>query len=273
MKIFIKKYPIAVFCIFTIFLTVIIGGLNMAVFPASFNYALMFLQWGPCIAAIIIMGIINGKAGIKSLFIKVSIRKSSLKWGIMGATIPIFCCLVTYILYVLIEHGKIVPIVLTRSIGIYLVCLLATIFGSYGEEIGWRGFMLPKLNQKYSLFISSLIVGVVWGLWHMRFQLGLPAFGAFILAVIFFSIFFTWICAKTNGNIFVAIVSHTSINICSLIFFEHILADIANIQTGIQDSNQYLYLKLFGIMALVFAFPCLFIFKNMFGKKTIGQLN
>jgi membrane protease YdiL (CAAX protease family) len=270
MKKFVTKHPIIIFCLLNLILWVIIGGLNMTFFPSSFDYALMFPQWTPALSAIIVLGIANGKNGIKELFSKILIRKSSLKWSLVAVIIPIICCFVAYLIFALIEYKEFIPIKISRSIGVYFLFFIATVFGSFGEEIGWRGFMLPKLNEKYSLFISSLIVGLFWGFWHMRFHMGLPAFGMYIIVVVFFSFIFSWIYTKTNGNIFTSIVLHTSINMCNLLIFEHILSDITDIQTGIQSVNQSLYFRLFVIMALVFAIPCIFFIKSMFVKKSIN---
>ena len=272
MKKIVTQHPVIVFCVLNIIFLPLIGGLNLAFFPASFNYALMFPQWAPALAALLVAFIIKGRVGTTELLKKASIKKSSLKWGLTAAIIPVLCCCISYVVFVFVEYGQWVIPIFTRSMGNYVICFIATVFGCYGEEIGWRGFMLPELNKKYSLFISSLIVGIFWGIWHMRFQIGLPAFGLFILGVICYSFLISWLCGKTKGNIFVAIVFHTSINMCSLILFENLLTDIAEQQTEVQINNPYLYTTLYGIYAVIFAIPCLFIAKNMIVGKTINQI-
>ena len=272
MKKIVTQHPVVVFCVLALILLPIIGGLNIAFFPASFNYALMLPQWAPALAALLVVLIIKGKVGTTELFKKASIKKSSIKWGITAAIIPVLCCCISYVALVFVEYGQWVVPTSTRSIGNYAICLIATVLGCYGEEIGWRGFMLPELNKKYSLFISSLIVGVFWGIWHMRFQIGLSAFGLFVLGVICYSFLISWLCGKTKGNIFVAIVFHMSINMCSLILFENIISDISEQQTEVQINNPHLYTTLYGIYAVIFAIPCLFIVKNMIAKKTINQI-
>lgn len=129
------------------------------------------------------------------------------------------------------------------------------------------GDLRPKLSEKYSLFTSSLIVGLFWGLWHMRFQIGLSAFGLFVLGVICYSFLISWLCGKTKNNIFVAIIFHMAINMCSLVLFENVLTDITQQQTETSISSPHLYTLLYGIYAIVFAIPCIFIVKNMFEKR------
>lgn len=269
----VSKHPVVVFCVLSIFFLSIIGGLNFAFFPSSFNYALMFPQWSPAVAAILVVAILGGKTSVATLFRAVSIKRSNTKWVLMAIVIPLVCCSLSYVILMFVEYGKWITPTFNRSAGNYAICFAATVFGCYGEEIGWRGFMLPQLNKRYSLFVSSLIIGLFWGIWHMRFQIGLTAFGLFVLGVICYSFLITWLCSKTKNNMFVAIVFHTVINMASLMLFENILSDITEQQTGTQIGDPHLYSKLYGIYAAVFAIPCLFVIKNMVGKKTINQIN
>jgi membrane protease YdiL (CAAX protease family) len=271
MRKIVVKHPVIVFCVFSLILLSVIGGLNLILYPSSFNYALMFPQWSPALAAILVVGILNGKNGIYNLFRQTSIKASNLKWILIAIIIPAVCCGLSYVILMFVENGQWIPPTLPRSIGNYAICLIATIFGCYGEEIGWRGFMLPKLNKKHSLFISSLIVGLFWGVWHMRFQIGLPAFGLFVLGVVCYSFLISWLCSKTKNNMFVAIVFHTTINMCSLLLFENILSDITEQQTEIQIGNPHLYSVLYGIYAIVFLIPCLFIAKNRLNPNNINK--
>jgi membrane protease YdiL (CAAX protease family) len=91
-----------------------------------------------------------------------------------------------------------------------------------GEEVGWRGFLLPYLLQRYSPMTSSLIVGIIWAVWHLpNFLLpsyphhGSP-FSAFLLMTIAFSMLFTWFHLKTDGSLLIAIIFHAALNLFSL---------------------------------------------------------
>ncbi len=91
-----------------------------------------------------------------------------------------------------------------------------------GEEVGWRGFFLPYLLQRYSPLTSSLIVGVVWALWHLINFL-LPSyphyelpFSAFFVTTLAFSILFTWLYLNTAGSLLIATIFHAALNLFSL---------------------------------------------------------
>jgi len=86
-----------------------------------------------------------------------------------------------------------------------------------GEEIGWRGYALPWLQQRYSALTASLILGVVWGFWHYPGSLigvavpsGMP-FSAFMLWVVLATILMTWVYNHTQ-SILLAIIMHATAN-------------------------------------------------------------
>lgn len=108
------------------------------------------------------------------------------------------------------------------SAWIVLVCFAHNLLlgGSLGEEIGWRGFLLPALLRRMSPLAASVVVGVVWGLWHLPVDLtagfGLQGIGAVVARVIFavpLSILFTWFFLRSGGSMLVALLLHTSINV------------------------------------------------------------
>ena len=96
--------------------------------------------------------------------------------------------------------------------------------GSVEEEFGWRGYALPRLQANYSALTSSVIVGFMWGVWH------LPLFyisdgpyyqspiWAVILSTILLSILFTWLLNNTGGSILIALFFHTMYNFSHTIF-------------------------------------------------------
>lgn len=91
------------------------------------------------------------------------------------------------------------------------------------EELGWRGYVLDRLQEQRSALVSSLILGVVWSLWHLpmffvqgSYQAGLgvgtPAFWLFIIGVVPLSLPFTWIYNNTGRSTLAVILFHSMIN-------------------------------------------------------------
>lgn len=90
--------------------------------------------------------------------------------------------------------------------------IVALFFFPIGEEIGWRGFALPRLQARFGPIAASAILGTLWCAWHaMMFDLtGMSL--AFLAALVPFfvagSIVFTWIWNRTRGSLLVAILAH-----------------------------------------------------------------
>ena len=90
------------------------------------------------------------------------------------------------------------------------VAVLAVFSGPLGEEPGWRGFALPQLLQKHAAVNASLIVGIVWSLWHLPLAL-LGDYSVFAaLFVVIAAFMFTWLWQNTGGSVLLAILMHVS---------------------------------------------------------------
>jgi uncharacterized protein len=88
-----------------------------------------------------------------------------------------------------------------------------------GEELGWRGYALPRLLERLSPLVASLIVGVVWWLWHLpTFVIaGTPQFRqpvvAFLIMTTAYSILMSWTFLHTRGSVLIATLFHGAVNI------------------------------------------------------------
>jgi uncharacterized protein len=96
--------------------------------------------------------------------------------------------------------------------------LVLLVGGPLGEEFGWRGYALPALTAKLGWRSASLIIGVIWGLWHLPLffmastpQAHMPIVW-FIVSTIAQSVMFAWVFRHTGQSVVPALVMHTSIN-------------------------------------------------------------
>jgi membrane protease YdiL (CAAX protease family) len=94
--------------------------------------------------------------------------------------------------------------------------------GPLGEELGWRGFLLPELLKRRSPLAASLFLGLIWALWHLPVDLSggflLRGPAAILVRIIWtlpVAILFTWFYLKSGGNLLVVLFLHTSINVLS----------------------------------------------------------
>jgi hypothetical protein len=97
-----------------------------------------------------------------------------------------------------------------------LLNLLVT--GPLGEELGWRGYALPRLLKQFSPLIASLILGAIWGVWHLpsfyisslvQSGLSLPVFLCFAMIN---SILITWIFQHTGWSVLAIVLFHYAVN-------------------------------------------------------------
>jgi membrane protease YdiL (CAAX protease family) len=99
------------------------------------------------------------------------------------------------------------------------------ILGPLSEEIGWRGYALPRLQTRWNALTSSLIVGLVWALWHLplfmmvgtlQHELGDP-FISFLIKITASSILYTWLYNNTKHSLWSAILLHWLYTYASLV--------------------------------------------------------
>ncbi len=111
------------------------------------------------------------------------------------------------------------------ALGLMLLnVFVATAFygGPFGEEAGWRGFALPRLQARYSPLVASVILGLLWGFWHFPLHFrGMydASFGAGIGGLVLrmagnvtLAIVFTWLYNRSHGNLLLMVLLHTVIN-------------------------------------------------------------
>ena len=87
-----------------------------------------------------------------------------------------------------------------------------------GEEVGWRGYAFPRLAQRFGLAGASILLGVIWGLWHLP-QFFIrdggsygQSFPVFVLTVIPLSVAIAWLYTRTNGSLLLPMLLHSAVN-------------------------------------------------------------
>jgi len=176
-----------------------------------------FLAIGaPTISATILTFAQDGWNGLKSLYARLIRWQFGFKWYVLVLLgIPVVGWVAAHI------TGA-SPLKSTDTPAEFLVLLFyLLITGPLCEEIGWRGYALPRLLNRFSPFVASLILGVIWGVWHLpsffvggmvQAALSLPFF---LLNAIFLSIFVTWVFLHTNGSVLITVLVHYTVNICA----------------------------------------------------------
>jgi CAAX protease family protein len=100
--------------------------------------------------------------------------------------------------------------------------VLTMIVGAAGEELGWRAYLQPYLQTRFSVLRSSLIVGLLWGFWHIGgFEHGLVYMGLFVVMAVALSVVMATVLQIARGaNLAVATAAHAAVNLGMLLLFD-----------------------------------------------------
>jgi membrane protease YdiL (CAAX protease family) len=172
-------------------------------------------------------GITEGRAGIRRLLGRIVLWRVGFSWYLFALIgIPAVMALGT-----IIVPGGVASF---GSLGLGYVLTYLAIFpliivlgGPLFEEVGWRGFALPRLQPAYGPLVGTLILGLLWALWHLpQFLIpswaeasggsGFLAIVKFVFIAVAFAIVTTWVFNNTNGSVLLAVLVHASIDAFSI---------------------------------------------------------
>jgi membrane protease YdiL (CAAX protease family) len=211
-KTFFGRYDASLFLIGTPLISIVIA--LFAPVPPSLAPVLMALV--PTLMAILLLGMTEGRHGVIALLRKLGQWRISLKWYVAALGLPLGLHLLIAVAARLL--GWIPAIRLNdRSLSLILIIAIFVLLASVTEELGWRGYVLPKLLTRRSALLSALLIGIPWGLLHSPLYLsGMPNGEASMLAgtLVVFAISFvlTWLFVQTGGNLPTIILCHAALN-------------------------------------------------------------
>src|SRR5215471_220556 len=185
------------------------GLLVMMVLPGVF---------APAIVALMLTACAEGRAGVTALLQPLFHWRVGLKW---------YAFAIGFIAAIKLTAA----LILRAATGAWprfgqvawYIMLAATIFstvigGQAGEEIGWRGYALPRLAQRFGLAGGSVLLGVIWATWHLPLffipgaELLGQSFPVYLLQVTALSVVFAWLYWRTEGSLLLTMLLHAAIN-------------------------------------------------------------
>lgn len=202
--------------------------LNVGMESATGVILLFLGVLGPMITGITFTYLTQDKAGRRDYWVRIiDVRRISGRWYlVIFFLVPILNLLAALIDYLLggtgATWGEAVLNFATQPLAIVPSILFASLI-PFIEELGWRGYVLDRMQVKWSAFTSSLILGIVWALWHLplffikdtyQSNLGVwsPAFWLFMIAIIPLTFAMTWVYNNTNRSTLSAILLHSMVN-------------------------------------------------------------
>ena len=172
-------------------------------------------NFGPTLAAILLWNFSGKRTELRDAFKRLLPHRAKLIWYIVVLLLPAGMLLPGLFVYALLG-GNIEGF---SILGLLLMFVPAIFISGLGEEMGWRGYALTKLQLTNNPLISSLIIGVFWGLWHipiiywMSSQTGLlflVEFGLYVLLLTAGSVIFTWVYNATDKSLWMVVLMHAA---------------------------------------------------------------
>lgn len=183
-------------------------------------------NFGPFLAAMVSVGITQGLPGIRRLVDRLLIWRVAPRWYMAALLGPFGVMLLAMAISAALVPSAVMSTArLTVLIPAFFHSLLLA--GGLNEETGWRGYALPGMRSSMPAFRASLLLGVLWGLWHIplyfvpgtgqydMIQSGgsfIFLFTAFVVWAIGLSVIFTWLSEQTGGSLLIVILFHAAID-------------------------------------------------------------
>lgn len=225
-KSWMKAHPILAFYILAFALSWLGWGPQAAYargwFPFD-SFAFTFLGGaGPTLAAVIVLLATEAKSAPADLF-RALFKQAGMGWYAVALLGPAALALVAWAL----EHLFGGPQLALSEVGWATLpgLLLMMLFSNVWEELGWRGYALPRLQRRYSALGTSVLMGLLWSLWHLPLMLNpdasmatLPLWAEPIFAVAL-SILYTWLYNNTGGSLLYVALFHAASNAVAFALF------------------------------------------------------
>jgi membrane protease YdiL (CAAX protease family) len=233
-NVFTKSNPVISY--FVLVLVISWGGMSLVAGPRIFGgtswqtdplfqLAILVMLAGPPVAGLVMTVLVTGKNGLRELFSRLLKWRVGARWyAVALLTAPLVQAAVLFALS--LTSSVFLPTIVTaeEKIPLLLSGILVGLVGALLEEMGWTGFAIPRLRLRHSILMTGVIVGVVWGVWHLLQMawVGSSSSEAIPLASFLFQFFFcaiaqltayrvlmVWVYDHTE-SLFLAVLMHAS---------------------------------------------------------------
>jgi len=225
MRQLIRRYPIAAFLVLVTvlgWLAVLVGTTWMPIdaeHPMTpLHGILVFLIASPSVVGVVLTAVVDGRQGLKELWARAIQWRVSVLWYALALIVPFSVSWLSYTVQGWLG-GPSEPIDLASQAAFILpFALMACVL----EEFGWRGYLLPRLQARFSPSTSAWIVGVAWLLWHTAINYlglaGLHSGGRLWLMLLIagqlnlsLSFLMSWVNNRTDGSMLLVVIAHFSV--------------------------------------------------------------
>lgn len=242
-KAFIKRHPVPTY--FALAFAISWGGILLVVGPGGISgttwqsdprlpFMVLAMLAGPSVAGLLLTGLVSGRAGFRELLSRLLRWRVGARWyAVALLTAPLVFTAVHSALS--LTSPVFLPGILTTSdkASLLLLGIVPALMVGFLEELGWTGFAIPRLRLRHGILATGLIVGVLWGAWHLLtndFWASSTTSGGLPLALFVtatglsllvgqlpaYRVLMVWVYDRT-GSLLVAMLMHASLAACTFI--------------------------------------------------------
>ena len=195
---------------------------------APLNSVVPFLMWTPGLCAIVM------QLAFRRPLADLGWRFGRPRYLALAILLPLLYCTVIYVPVWMLGAGRFNGSFLARAFPLLPLALVQNVFFALGEEIGWRGFLVPALYRLRGFGWAGLMSGLIWGLWHVPlilfggYDAGTPAWYAvtcFIISVTAMAVTVAWLRLR-SGSLWTAALYHGAHNLTIQGIFDKSTIDI-----------------------------------------------
>jgi uncharacterized protein len=179
-------------------------------------------SFGPFLAAIVVLALTEGKAGLLGLLRRMVRWRVSPGWYVVALLLPAVLAAAATVLNVMLGAERPSAVELSGWTGLFAtfaILLLIPGFGGAWEEPGWRGYALPRLQSGRSALVASLILGALIAGWHLPLMVAGQVAYSDIVLIFAGTIVFNWVFNNARGSVLIIMVMHAANNTISGSFF------------------------------------------------------
>jgi uncharacterized protein len=206
---FVKRQALLLFCALTIALS-----FAATLLPLPGEAVPVVMVFIPALVALGLTALTDGWSGVRALLSKRGQWRVRTWWVMVAVVLGLVLRLIMSVIALLLG---LTPAIQLRQWSPMQLAFFAVILFVFAlpEELGWRGYALPKLLERHSPFLAGLIIGVLWGALHVALTLpgmimdGVPGVPV-VLEVLGLSVLGTWLYIRTNGNLFLTSLFHAA---------------------------------------------------------------
>jgi membrane protease YdiL (CAAX protease family) len=193
----------------------------------------LFGVFAPGLVALALTARDEGRAGVARLIARIGRWRVDVRWYVLALGCFAGIKLAAALVHRLVTGAW--PTFGSTPIALMLAAIAVSTWVQAGEEIGWRGYALPRLATRFGLGGASLVLGAVWALWHLPLFV-LPdsgstgqSFPVYLLQVMALSVVMAFVYWKTDGSLLLVMLMHAAVNNTTGIVPAAIGGDIAPI--------------------------------------------